>query len=58
MRLGASLVGDLRKALAEEVRAGELAASCAVRDETETLRRELRQQTLLEGSRSPDVQLD
>ncbi|HEV7266149.1 MAG TPA: DUF6441 family protein [Falsiroseomonas sp.] len=43
MRLGA-VVGDLRKALAEEVRAGERAASRAVRDETDALKRELRQQ--------------
>ena len=43
MRLGA-VVGDLRKALAEEVRAGERAATRAVRDETAILQRELRGQ--------------
>ena len=43
MRLSA-IVGDLRKALAEEVRAGERAASRAVREETDALKRELRQQ--------------
>jgi hypothetical protein len=44
MRIGASITGDLRKALAAEVRAGERAASRAIREETETLKRELRQQ--------------
>jgi hypothetical protein len=43
VRLGA-VVGDLRKALAEEVRAGERAATRAVRDETAALQRELRGQ--------------
>ncbi len=43
MRLSA-VVGDLRKALAEEVRAGERAATRAVRDETAALQRELRSQ--------------
>ena len=43
MRLTA-IVGDLRKALAEEVRAGERAASRAVRAETDALKGELRQQ--------------
>jgi hypothetical protein len=33
MRLGAQLVGDLRKMLAEEVRAGERAAMAAIRGE-------------------------
>ncbi|MBB5691940.1 hypothetical protein FHS88_004107, partial [Roseomonas alkaliterrae] len=43
MRLTA-IVGDLRKALAEEVRAGERAASRAVRAETDALKTELRGQ--------------
>ena len=43
MRLTA-IVGDLRNALAEEVRAGERAGSRAVREETDALKRELRQQ--------------
>jgi hypothetical protein len=43
VRLGA-IVGDLRRALAEEVRAGERAATRAVRDETAALQRELRGQ--------------
>lgn len=33
MRLGAAIVGDLRKVLAEEVRAGERAAMTAIRAE-------------------------
>jgi hypothetical protein len=37
MRLGAQLVGDLRKMLAEELRAGERAAMTAIR--TEIVRR-------------------
>ncbi|MFN6954748.1 MAG: DUF6441 family protein [Acetobacteraceae bacterium] len=43
MRLTA-IVGDLRKALADEVRVGERAASRAVRAETDVLKGELRQQ--------------
>ena len=44
MRLGAQLVGDLRKMLAEEVRAGERAAMAAIRTETAEVKAELRQQ--------------
>ncbi|WP_135470747.1 DUF6441 family protein [Crenalkalicoccus roseus] len=43
MRLSA-VVGDLRKVLAEEVRAGERAASRAVRAETDALKTEIRGQ--------------
>jgi hypothetical protein len=43
MRLTAS-IGNLRQALVEEVRAGERAASRAVRQETEALKQELRTQ--------------
>ena len=42
MRLGASIVGDLRKVLADEVRAGERAAMTAIRAETERVKAELR----------------
>jgi len=45
MRIGA-IVGDLRAALAAEVRAGERAATDAVRTETEALKRELREQVV------------
>ena len=45
MRLSAA-IGDLRQALAAEVRAGERAATGAVRTETEALKRELRGQVL------------
>ena len=38
MRLGASIVGDLRKVLADEVRAGERAAMTAIRAETEQVK--------------------
>jgi len=44
MRLGARIVGDLRKVLAEEVRAGERAAMTAIRAETEQVKAELRRQ--------------
>jgi len=44
MRLGASIVGDLRKVLADEVRAGERAAMSAIRAETEQVKAELRRQ--------------
>jgi len=44
MRLGAQLVGDLRKMLAEELRAGERAAMTAIRTETAEVKAELRQQ--------------
>jgi hypothetical protein len=44
MRLGAQLVGDLRKMLAEELRAGERAAMAAIRTETAEVKAELRQQ--------------
>jgi len=44
MRLGASIVGDLRKVLADEVRAGERAAMTAIRAETEQVKAELRRQ--------------
>ncbi|MFC7541043.1 DUF6441 family protein [Siccirubricoccus deserti] len=44
MRLGASIVGDLRKVLAEEVRAGERAAMSTIRAETEQVKAELRRQ--------------
>jgi hypothetical protein len=43
VRLGAA-VGDLRKVLAEEVRAGERAAMTAVRTETDQVKQELRKQ--------------
>ena len=45
MRLAAA-IGDLRQALAAEVRAGERAATGAVREGTEALKRELRGQVL------------
>ncbi|MBX6386203.1 MAG: hypothetical protein IRZ07_25065 [Microbispora sp.] len=45
MRLSAA-IGDLRQALAAEVRAGERAATGAVREGTEALKRELRGQVL------------
>ena len=44
MRLGVSIVGDLRQMLAEEVRAGERAAMTAIRAETEQVKAELRRQ--------------
>ena len=44
MRLGASIVGDLRRVLADEVRAGERAAMSAIRAETEQVKDELRRQ--------------
>ncbi len=44
MRLGASIVGDLRQVLAQEVRDGERAAMTAIRAETEQVKAELRQQ--------------
>ncbi len=44
MRLGAAIVGDLRRVLAAEVQAGERAAMTAVRAETEQVKAELRQQ--------------
>ena len=44
MRLGASIVGDLRKVLADEVKAGERAAMTAIRAETEQVKAELRRQ--------------
>ena len=44
MRLGASIVGDLRTVLAHEVRAGERAAMTAIRAETEQVKAELRRQ--------------
>lgn len=43
LRIGA-VVGDVRRLLQAEVRAGERAATRAVREETETLKRELRGQ--------------
>jgi hypothetical protein len=46
VRLAASLTGDLRRLLAEEVRAGERAAMAAIRAETEQARQELRQQVM------------
>ncbi|MCK8787265.1 hypothetical protein M0638_23100 [Roseomonas sp. NAR14] len=45
MRLTAA-IGDLRQALATEVRAGERAAKGAVRTETDVLKRELRGQVV------------
>ncbi|MFN7174985.1 MAG: DUF6441 family protein [Thermaurantiacus tibetensis] len=44
MRLAARIVGDLRQALAAEVRAGEQAAMRAVRAETEQVKQDLRRQ--------------
>jgi len=44
VRLGASIVGDLRRVLADEVRAGERAAMSAIRAETEQVKDELRRQ--------------
>ena len=44
MRLGARIVGDLRRVLAAEVRAGERAAMTAIRAETEQVKQELRRQ--------------
>jgi hypothetical protein len=44
VRLAASIVGDLRQALAAEVRAGERAAMSAIRAETEQVKAELRRQ--------------
>jgi hypothetical protein len=44
MRLGASIVGDLRKVLTEEVRAGERAAMTAIRAEIEQVKADLRRQ--------------
>jgi len=44
MRLGASIVGDLRKVLADEVKAGERAAMSAIRAETDQVKAELRRQ--------------
>jgi len=44
MRLGVSIVGDLRKVLADEVRAGERAAMSAIRAETEQVKAQLRRQ--------------
>jgi len=38
MRLGAAIVGDLRKVLADEVRAGERAAMTAIRAETDQVK--------------------
>ncbi|MBX6747733.1 MAG: hypothetical protein IRY87_37345, partial [Acetobacteraceae bacterium] len=46
MRLAATILGDLRQALAAEVRAGERAAMTAIRAETEQVRQELRQQVM------------
>ncbi|WP_027285909.1 DUF6441 family protein [Rubritepida flocculans] len=46
MRLTATLTGDLRRLLAEEVRAGERAAMAAIRAETEQVKQELRQQVM------------
>jgi hypothetical protein len=51
MRLGAQLVGDLRKMLAEELRAGERAAMTAIRTETAEVKAELRQQVTTEPPR-------
>ncbi|MCX8006043.1 MAG: DUF6441 family protein [Burkholderiaceae bacterium] len=44
MRLAATILGDLRRQLAAEVRAGERAAMAATRAETEQVKQELRQQ--------------
>jgi hypothetical protein len=44
VRLGARIVGDLRKVLADEVRAGERAAMTAIRAETDQVKAELRRQ--------------
>ncbi|WP_372623405.1 DUF6441 family protein [Falsiroseomonas sp.] len=44
MKLGAAIVGDLRRVLAAEVRAGERAAMSAIRAETEQVKQELRKQ--------------
>jgi hypothetical protein len=44
VRLGAAIVGDLRKVLAAEVRAGGRAAMIAVRTETEQVKQDLRKQ--------------
>lgn len=44
MRLAATIVGDLRRILADEVRAGEQAVTRAVRAETDQLKQELRVQ--------------
>jgi len=46
MRVTAKIIGDLRQMLAEEVAAGARAATQAVREETETLKRELRAQVM------------
>jgi hypothetical protein len=46
MRLGASVLHDLRRILAEEVAAGERAAMAAIRAETEQAKQELRQQVM------------
>ena len=55
MRLAAA-IGDLRQALAAEVRAGERAATGAVREGTEALKRELRGQVVAAfGSRGRGI---
>ncbi len=46
MRLAATIVGDLRRILAEEVRAGEQAVTRAVRVEADQLKQELRIQVV------------
>jgi hypothetical protein len=46
VKLVAAITGDLRRLLAEEVRAGERAAMAAIRAETEQVKAELRQQVM------------